>query len=537
MTTSTHLPRLLIYGATDQGQQRTQNEDRLSWTHATARWGHTQSSHLDAAQLASHGHLLVIADGVGGNDHGELASQTTVQTLLRSFYSQPQTERCQQLEQAIQQTTQAVYQVAAAQRSNAASTLVVATIWEEAETRKVLFANVGDSRGYLFRASDSSTPAQQTVDHTERKALQQSMGDPQVQPHYSNVYSLEPDDVIVLCSDGLSDLVEPQEIEEIVRHHTPWFATRRLIRLANARGGHDNITVLIARNGISQQHRRRPLLLTLGVLCFVLWLWIYTAISGAGIHADQLAAAEAQRTAATHKQPESDESFATVTLLPATTATPLLNTTTPIPVAQPHVSAPPAAAPQSTRAPQKNPAAPTPSSKPDTPSIVATQPRAINNPAPDTDRDGYPDRADGCPTTPQNPQGRDGCPDTDGDTVPDRDDACPTQAGAPAERGCPVVPTEKPAPTAANIPPTEPQAPPAAPTPAPQPSAAPATVIPTNTLPAPTAAAATVQPATSTAVPTAEATSVPAPTAAATHAAPTAPSGPPVELPPTAEPD
>ena len=517
MTTSTHLPRLLIYGATDQGQQRTQNEDRLSWTHATARWGHTQSSHLDAAQLAAHGHLLVIADGVGGNDHGELASQTTVQTLLRSFYSQPQTERCQQLEQAIQQTTQAVYQVAAAQQSNAASTLVVATIWEEAATRKVLFANVGDSQGYLFRASDSSTPAQQTVDHTERKALQQSMGDPQVQPHYSNVYNLEPDDVIVLCSDGLSDLVEAQEIEEIVRHHTPWFATRRLIRLANARGGHDNITVLIARNGISQQHRRRPLLLTLGVLCFVTWLWIQTAVSGpAGIHADQLAAAEAQRTAATHKQPGSGESFATVTLLPATTATPPLNAVMPIPAAQPHVSAPPAAAPQSTRASQKNPAAPTPSSEPDNPSIVATQPRATNNPAPDTDRDGY--------------------PDTDGDTVPDHDDACPTQAGAPAERGCPVVPTEKPAPTASNIPPTEPQ-PSAAPAPAPQPSAAPATVVPTNTLPAPTAAAATVQPATNTAVPTAEPTSVPAPTAAPTHAAPTAPSGPPVEIPPTAEPD
>lgn len=61
--------------------------------------------------------------------------------------------------------------------------------------------------------------------------------------------SFAADDVLVLCSDGLTDLVQPEEIARTVRHNSAHDATRALIRLANARGGHDNITALVVRNG------------------------------------------------------------------------------------------------------------------------------------------------------------------------------------------------------------------------------------------------------------------------------------------------
>ena len=140
------------------------------------------------------------------------------------------------------------------------TTLVATAIQEES----VAIANVGDSRGYLI---SNGLITQITKDHSliaklleegivtadEADALNigniilQSIGSEQTPVVDIFKLSLKPNDCILLCSDGLTNHVGDDEITEIVSNQPPGEATKMLVDLANARGGHDNITVLILK--------------------------------------------------------------------------------------------------------------------------------------------------------------------------------------------------------------------------------------------------------------------------------------------------
>jgi protein phosphatase len=212
-----------VAARTDPGLVRERNEDR--WL---AR------SYADVT-------LIAVADGVGGEAGGDIASTAAIEALARAF-APPSLRGSARtaLAEAVQRANTAVLDAATDERfARAATTLVAAAI----RGREAAIANLGDSRAYLIR--DGSV-RQLTTDHSgdAPSSITRYLGDPRgVQPDIF-VETLEPLDRIVLCSDGLTRHVGDDEIASAVSRD-PGVAADALVALARARGGEDNITVIV----------------------------------------------------------------------------------------------------------------------------------------------------------------------------------------------------------------------------------------------------------------------------------------------------
>ena len=241
-----------VAARSDRGLVREQNEDR--WLVRT-RAGTT---------------LMAVADGVGGEDGGEIASTAAIEALGTTFSSPSYRESSRSsLSTAVQAANAAVLAAAkAAQLPNAATTLVAAAI----RGSHVVIANLGDSRAYVVRGTEAR---QITTDHSgaTSSSITRFAGDRRgVQPDVF-VETLQPGDRLVLCSDGLTRHVTDAEISVAVADPAAK-AADALVALARSRGGQDNITVVVYRAG--KPGVSRALLGTL-----ILTLLILVGIAGA----------------------------------------------------------------------------------------------------------------------------------------------------------------------------------------------------------------------------------------------------------------
>ena len=237
---------------TDPGIVRDQNEDR--WL---AR---------DYAGVT----LIAVADGVGGEAGGEIASTAAIDALARSFSPPSFRDSARTaLGEAVQRANAAVLAASSDERfSRAATTLVAAAI----RGREAAVANLGDSRAYLVRGG---AIRQLTTDHSGDRAssITRFLGDPRgVQPDIF-VETLQPADRLVLCSDGLTRHVTDAEIATAMADR-PDRAADALVALAKARGGLDNITVIVFA-------ARRPAVSRALAGTLILALLILVAVAGA----------------------------------------------------------------------------------------------------------------------------------------------------------------------------------------------------------------------------------------------------------------
>jgi len=237
---------------TDPGLVRERNEDR--WL---AR---------DYAGVT----LIAIADGVGGEAGGDVASTAAIEALARSFVPPSFQESARTaLGDAVQKANLAVLAAATDERfPRAATTLVAAAI----RGREAAIANLGDSRAYLVRGPKIR---QLTTDHRgeTESSITRFVGDPRgVQPDIF-VETLQPADRLVLCSDGLTRHVTDPEIAAAMAE-APAQAADSLVALAKARGGLDNVTVIVYA-------ARRPAVSRALAGTLILVLLIVVAIAGA----------------------------------------------------------------------------------------------------------------------------------------------------------------------------------------------------------------------------------------------------------------
>jgi len=230
---------------TDVGRQRATNQDAF------------------ACGVSPGGaHLLVVADGMGGHAGGATASRLAVETLERVFGSSTEPPDSM-LRNAMEEANRCVYERSCADASLAGmGTTGVAQLIAPDGTSWI--ANVGDSRAYRLRDGaleqltfDHSLVAElqrrgmlseaQARVHPRRNEVLRSLGvEPRVEVDLFAV-EIRPGDQYLLCSDGLTGVVGDPEIASVMRADPPDVAARRLVDAANARGGPDNITVLIAR--------------------------------------------------------------------------------------------------------------------------------------------------------------------------------------------------------------------------------------------------------------------------------------------------
>jgi len=215
-----------------------------------------------------HGHLAVVCDGMGGHAAGRAASQTALSTLIE-FVSgaSPAIAPGEALKQAMEAAGRAVYAIGGEAPTNLRpGSTAVALLLHDGVAE---VAHVGDSRAYLLRAGiiqrltrDHSMvqqmveagmlDAQHAAEHPDANKLTRALGmlaEAEVELS-SQPVALRKGDVLLLASDGLTDLVTDDEILGIVSGggaRELELACVELVALANARGGHDNITVQIAK--------------------------------------------------------------------------------------------------------------------------------------------------------------------------------------------------------------------------------------------------------------------------------------------------
>ncbi len=233
---------------TDIGRKRKQNQDAI---------GHLTPTEPEI--LAELGQIFVLADGVGGLERGDLASQYAVSTIISSYYEQESGEPSERLARAIAEANTVIYGEGQGQEPPAlmATTVVAAVVRE----RDLVVGSVGDSPAYLLRESQQR---KLTQDHTVEvlqaeegivlpdgdengQKLVRALG---TQPSVKvDIISgrVRLGDYILLCSDGLTRYVEPEEASETTAAQPIDAAVTALIDLANERGGMDNISVILLR--------------------------------------------------------------------------------------------------------------------------------------------------------------------------------------------------------------------------------------------------------------------------------------------------
>jgi protein phosphatase len=211
----------------------------------------------DPSQSAQRGTLLIVCDGMGGHTAGEVASRLGVDTILNNYYDSQNTDYPAVLVQAFEQANERIY----AQGQGSMGTTGVAAL----VLGQVLHvANVGDSRAYLVRRGNIHQISQDHSFVSEQVAAGVLTPEQARRSSYRNMITralghrpdvqvdifkdtLQVGDIILLMSDGLHGLVEDTEIAQVVNTMSPDNAVKRLIELANERGGTDNITVVVAR--------------------------------------------------------------------------------------------------------------------------------------------------------------------------------------------------------------------------------------------------------------------------------------------------
>ncbi len=228
---------------TNIGRVRKQNEDNMGYA------------------ATPNGDVFVVCDGMGGHVGGKVASSIAVESLIEYFNTERKTDIYHALDESIRYANRKIYERAMQEPSlkGMGTTLVMAVIQED----KTYIAHVGDSRIYLlsdnclYRVTSDHSMVQQMVDkgiltpkeaetHPKKNIISKALGlsediEPEIAPE---PLLLKNGDVLLLCSDGLSDMVNDITIHSVLmKYPNVKQAGDELIRLALEAGGKDNITL------------------------------------------------------------------------------------------------------------------------------------------------------------------------------------------------------------------------------------------------------------------------------------------------------
>jgi|GEM_PF-479800 len=246
------------------------------------------------------GYLAAVADGMGGYEAGDLASQTCLKTINDSFYSfDTSYSVLERLEAAVHQANEAVYAYTASGKYSEGIGTTIAAVALAKSNEGYWIANiahVGDSRVYMLRGN---TLQALTTDHSlvEEQRLRGEISEYEAETaDYKNVitralghepeikvdlaqYPVQDGDVLMLCSDGLTNEVPEDEILQVLSQYSPTDAVNELVRRANQYGGRDNISCVVlslraapafkSSGGLSKFSNTKKALIVLGVVAIL----------------------------------------------------------------------------------------------------------------------------------------------------------------------------------------------------------------------------------------------------------------------------
>ena len=240
---------LKAYGMKDIGRCRSINQDYIF---------------ISEGPIGNLPNLFLVADGMGGHKAGDLASEYTVSMIREAVEKSMRTIPLQILKGAFQYANQRLIEKSRESESYAGmgTTLVAATVVEDT----AYVVNVGDSR--LYKVGDTieqitedhslveemvrmgEISKEEARNHPEKNIITRAIGvTEEVEPDYFDT-TLNAGECLLLCSDGLSNMVEDSRIKEILdRRESLASGVQELVNTANENGGKDNIAVVVVEQG------------------------------------------------------------------------------------------------------------------------------------------------------------------------------------------------------------------------------------------------------------------------------------------------
>jgi serine/threonine protein phosphatase PrpC len=247
------VPRVKFVARSEIGHARENNEDKFDFYEPD-----------EEPLLAARGSVYLVCDGMGGHNAGQIASELAAKQFLHAYYHLGGTAQ-EAARHAILQAHHYIAEMASKIPSRyGMGTTLTALILKQDEG---ILAHVGDSRCYRLRegvfeqlsrdhtlvarlVEQGIIPPEQAKYHPQRNVIRQAVGvaDPSepLEPDIET-FALQAGDLYLLCSDGLTDMVDDAEIEAILRDEPPTRAAWRLVDRALANGGRDNITVVLVQ--------------------------------------------------------------------------------------------------------------------------------------------------------------------------------------------------------------------------------------------------------------------------------------------------
>lgn len=265
-TTSTALQKLTVQGAVvnSKGLVRGNNEDNFYFNGEYMRYGKRDDGASLTGESREAFQLYAVCDGMGGADAGEEASYKAVESLALLRNDLSRITEPKELTTVLRSISDDINEEAVQRGQKSGTTIAMVLIKDS----HVILANVGDSRIYRVRNRELT---QLSLDHSKvqrmiamglirpeqaktdpnRHVITQYLGMPtdvKISPYITDSETLKKDDVFLLCSDGLTDMIDDSEIEAILKQKSkPKDAAEELLKAALAHGGRDNVTIMVLR--------------------------------------------------------------------------------------------------------------------------------------------------------------------------------------------------------------------------------------------------------------------------------------------------
>jgi serine/threonine protein phosphatase PrpC len=255
-------PLVRSFGRSHQGRVRNSNEDNFLIAElGRMLWVHQTSLPRPEVQFGNRrGHLFLIADGMGGHEGGEVASALTVSTIERFMLDV--FRRAEDFPTALRQAHARILEEVALNPEvsgmGTTLTMAVCNLW------KLFVVHAGDSRCYLFRGDELKQltmdhtvvgemirvgilSPEEAVDHVYRHVVTNVVGGGRAHVDVDvHELDLQGDDVLLLCTDGLTDMLSADRIAAVLDcEREPQAACNRLVEEALENGGRDNVTVIV----------------------------------------------------------------------------------------------------------------------------------------------------------------------------------------------------------------------------------------------------------------------------------------------------
>ena len=242
---------MIAYGSTDVGQKRIINQDSI---------------YVSVTPVGKLPNLFIVADGMGGHKAGDVASRTSVNLFVNFVETTHMSDPISIIDEAIKGANDEIYEMSVNNEDyvGMGTTFVVATVIGD----KVYIANVGDSRLYLInddiiQITRDHSLVEEMVNlgelarneartHMKKNIITRAVGVEEKVVADIFQIDIEKGDKLLLCSDGLSNMVDDYEIKKIVAAGGVEDAVIKLIDTANENGGKDNISAVLVQPDIDE---------------------------------------------------------------------------------------------------------------------------------------------------------------------------------------------------------------------------------------------------------------------------------------------